>query len=460
MNISVPSVGSGWIGTASTRIVPPTVYWEHLAETFPGTSVKAMERLSNDRLNEFRVGDLPPPPDNRLLEAMAIDGWVQREMRTACPNRQCNHEPTDEDIASGHCPVCDTVITGENTQVTVYVRDLTPTRGVDWVVVIHGMNTKGVWQEEFSWFLGTTWGRSIPVAIYKYGLVIAGVIMAWRRRTLQKRLRTKLAQLRAQARAQGFGETPDVIAHSFGTWLLGHLLRDELKPKVLDPLHFGRIILTGCVLRPDFEWNDVREKGLVKEVLNHYATKDPIVPLAHWTIWDSGPSGRRGFDGTDVINIRAEGLKHSDLLSVDRCILNGRQRRPCPPNGARGSRHLDHTYERYWRPFLTLPPEELQNLPDISPPTTPWRQAPAPLRGTVFPVVALPLTGALLALLASWVGGQVARASYLLAWIAGVAGVGLLVLLIAIGSTLGWRRIRGATYPGNAPSRQEGLEEP
>jgi hypothetical protein len=438
--------GSGWIGTASTRIVPPKAYWARLAETFPGTPVEALQELSDLRVNEFGLGDLPPPADDRLLEAMAADGWVQKEERTACPNEQCEHEPSEEDITAGRCPVCGTAITAENTRVTVYTRDLAPTRDVDWVVVIHGMNTKGAWQEEFSWFLGTTWGRSIPVAVYKYGMVIAGVIMAWRRRVLQRDLRTKLAELRAQARAQGYGETPDVIAHSFGTWLFGHLLQDEMKPDVSDPLHFGRIILTGCVLRPDFDWDELtdEEDGLVDEVLNHYATKDPIVPIAHWTIWDSGPSGRRGFDSDQVINIRADGLGHSDLFSVDKCFVDDQMRQPCPQGETRGIRHLDRTYETYWRPFLTLPSDELANLPDISPPTSQWQQAAAPLRGTVFPFAALPLGLALLVMLIALIGGALTKVWPVMAVVAGGAAAVLGALLLGIAATLLWRVWRQA----------------
>jgi len=403
--------GSGWVGTASTRIVPSAGYWEHVAAHL-GRPVEAVRKLSDDRVNELRVGDLPPPPDVSLLEVIADDGWFRREVRIACANPLCPHEPTEEDIAAGRCPVCDTVIDAKNTRVTVYVRDLAPTRDVDWVVVIHGMNTRGAWQEGFSWFLGTTWGRSIPVAIYKYGMVISGVLMPLRRTTLLRRLRAKLSELRAQARSHGYGEVPDVVAHSFGTWLLGHLIRAEMEPGVEDPLRFGRVILTGCVLRPDFDWSEARDRGLVAEVLNHYATKDPIVPLAHFTIWDSGPSGRRGFDSAGVINARAEGLGHSDLL---------------------GARHFGPTYEMSWRPFLTLPAEELTALPDISPLATRWRHAPLPLRGTVFPVLVLPLVLALLLLLVEWIGNWLADLVEPIRWVAGVAGAGLGVLLLAIG---------------------------
>lgn len=444
--------GSGWIGSTSTRILPPAVYWTHLAALYPDEPVSVLKELSDHRQNEFHVSDLPPNSDDTILEAMAADGWIGREVRLACPNKLCDHELTDDDITFGRCPECDSILTAENTQVTVYTRDLARTRDVDWVVVIHGMNTKGAWQEEFSWFLGTTWGRSIPVAIYKYGFIITGVIMTWRRRALERQLRTKLAELRTQAREHGFGETPDVIAHSFGTWLLGHLLEDELKPGVRDPLRFGRIILTGCVLRPDFDWKAIKEaelvgkeKGLVREVLNHYATKDRTVPFAHWTIRDSGPSGRRGFDTEDVFNIRAEGFRHSDLFSVDRYIVDGKPRQLCPSKGENCIRHLDHTYEKYWRPFLTLPSEELSNLPDIMPPEDPWKQAPAFLRGTVFPVIALPLILSLLVLFSAWVGGLMNRIWQPIVWVVEFMCACLGLLILGIFATLLWRWLHRKT---------------
>lgn len=434
---------TGWIGTGSLRLPPPVGYFDHLAALYPEQPVTKLRELSDRRVNEIKVSDLPPPQDASLLKVMVTDGWLVTEQRRACANGLCDHIPDDDDIAAGRCPECATVIDDANTSITVYTRDLAPIRDVDWVVVIHGMNTKGAWQEEFSWFLGTTWGRSVPVSIYKYGIIIAGVIMPWRRRSLQRALRAKLAELRHQARMGGYGEVPDVVAHSFGTWLFGHILRDEMKSGVKDPLRFGRVILAGSILRPDFEWEQVKKAELVGEVLNHYATKDPIVPLAHWTIWDSGPSGRRGFDSSVVTNIRAEGLGHSDLFAVDKCVKDDAYLQPCPNKEARGQRHLDHTYERYWRPFLQLPNDELSALPDISPPRSRWRQGHAALRGTLLPLFALPLVVSLLVMAVAGIGGPLSRTWSPFGWVAAGTGLGIGALLLGVFVTLGWRRTKG-----------------
>jgi hypothetical protein len=250
--------------------------------------------------------------------------------------------------------------------------------------------------------------------------------MTWRRHNLQRSLRDKLAALRHEARAQGYDGNPDVVAHSFGTWLFGHLVKDELVRNSNDRLRFGRVILLGCILRPDFDWKSVKEAGLAQDVLNHYGTGDRVVPLAHATISDSGPSGRRGFDSDEVINIRADGLGHSDLLSIAKRFNSG-------------VTYLSNSYQRYWRPFLTLPKEELLNIPDRLNPPKPWRQLWWPLRGTMFPFLAIPFVLAVMGLLVGIVG------SWLWGWrgvtvgVTVVSGCGVVALLLLIASTEFWQ---------------------
>jgi hypothetical protein len=408
---------------------------------FPGSQARELERRSDQRLQEVRPSDLGPPLNDaeELLSFVTEDGWFNREQRLSCP--QCG-EVVAGRTASGVCPVCGEAYDdhGGLRVDTVYVRNLAQLRDVAWAVAIHGMNTKGAWQEEFSWYFGTTWGRSVPVAVYKYGIVISGVIMAWRRRHLQRRLRSKLAVLAEQAEAQGFDGKPDVIAHSFGTWLLGHLLEAELERDVLNRLRFGRVILTGCILRPDFDWGRIKAEGLVEEVMNHYGSRDPIVPCAQFTISDSGPSGRRGFDGHEVINIRAEGYRHSDLFATHKCVGDGDSLRTCV-GGEGETRALEHAYKRYWRPFLTLPGAEFGRLENRVDPPSPWRPMPAPLRGTVFPFVMLPFALALALLVLAGLGFGLSHIWKPLGIAAAVGATCLAVLFVGAGAVVLGRRL-------------------
>jgi hypothetical protein len=180
---------------------------------------------------------------------------------------------------------------------------------------------------------------------------------------------------------------------------------------------------------------------LVDDVLNHYGSNDAIVPLAHATIWDSGPSGRRGFDGNQVINVRAERYGHSDLFSIEKCVVNGKPFHNC--TGAPGEiTHLVHSYKQYWRPFLTLPRNEFRGIPDRVDPETTWRQLPWVLRGTLFPFVVLPLVLALIVLLLAAIGRSLWTVREVPSIVAKLGAVGFAVLLIFIAITWLWRRIR------------------
>lgn len=409
----------------------------------PGPQVEELQRLSAERLNEFSPGSLPPPQSTaiELLDQVTADSWLRKIVRLKCPS--CDLDLSAEQAARPVCPECGEAY-GEHggvTAETVYVRDLAAFRPVDWVVAIHGMNTTGAWQEAFTWHVSTTWGRAVPVAIYKYGIVIAGVVLAWRRRKLVRNLREKLFVLSAQAQAGGYGGKPDLIAHSFGTWLIGHLLEAELGLAPENQIRFGRVILTGSVLRPDFDWGRLKNAGLVDDVLNHFGSKDRIVPLAHATIFGSGPSGRRGFDGEEALNVRARGYGHSDLFAIEKCIVNGKAFQTCTGRSGETS-HLEYAYTRYWRPFLTLPRAELGELPDQANPTTTWRQLAWPLRGTLFPFVALPLIAALGALGVGLVARPLWEFRAVSGTIAIASVIGLVVLLAAAALTKFWRRLQ------------------
>ena len=221
----------------------------------------------------------------------------------------------------------------------------------------------------------------MPTFIHKYGRIIVGVILWFRRAKFKDDLRKRILELVRLAREQRLPARPDVVAHSFGTWLLGHVLLDEMARA--DPqFKIGRVILTGSILRPDFPWEELQRAGLVEDVLNHYATNDPVVPWAHWTIWDSGPSGRRGFDppqsaceGREVINVRAAPKGHSGATSDSERYGN---------------------YGAVWTPFLTDPQGQASLRLQADIPARRWRQAWWPLRGSVFPVIMVPLLVALL----------------------------------------------------------------
>lgn len=402
---SASQAAKGRLGTS-----PPDTYWEKLRRRLPEAPVDDLRQKFDAGWFEFRPKDLRGLEEDarRLLETVEGDGWLKKEIRRSCP--ACQGQLDEAQAAGQLCPhaACGVAFADLDGVVEdmVFIRESPQTRDVTWVLALHGMNTRGKWQEEFNWNVSTTYGRSVPVAIYKYGKIIAGVVLRFRRQQLQKKLIERVKRLSGEAERRGFGGKPDVIAHSFGTWLLGHALESDRELKV------GRVILTGCILRPDFEWKKfVEETEQVEAVLNHFGTDDNWAGIAHYAIWDSGPSGRRGFDKPGVINVKAEGFSHSQFFEEG--ILSG-------------------VYLRVWKPFLTLPLERLSELPNRHDPLEKWRQAVWPLRGTLLPVSALALVGGGILWLAAVLGQLVAYLAPYPALLAGVGVVGLVLLGILI----------------------------
>jgi pimeloyl-ACP methyl ester carboxylesterase len=204
------------------------------------------------------------------------------------------------------------------------------------------MKTLGPWQESFNWLVSTTYGRMVPVAIYKYGMVLPGVLSRRRHWALMAGLVVRIERAAREVSKIIDDPRPDVIAHSFGTLLLGHALHRYPEIRV------GRVITLGCILRPDFDWATLVRRGQVDAVLNHFGTRDFWARVAHYAIPDAGPAGRRGFDSHAegwpedrpqegrLFNVRAEGLRHSDFFQ----------------DPERGST-LKSLFAEVWQPFLT-----------------------------------------------------------------------------------------------------------
>ncbi|MGB8356679.1 MAG: hypothetical protein WCD79_22465 [Chthoniobacteraceae bacterium] len=287
----------------------------------------------------------------KLLEALVALHWLYKTTQHLCV---CGASLTEAEAAADTCRHCGQAFidVGKPEKQTLYGHEGRRRRDARWVLVLHGMNTRGPWQEELNWLVSRMYGHAVPVAIYKYGLVLVGVVLSFRQRALTRQLITRIQRLGGQSEKTGFGGVPDVLAHSFGTWLLGHALQSD------PTLRVGRVILTGCILRPDFDWAALISKKQVEAVLCHYGTKDFWAGVSHYVIPDSGPSGRRGFnDRKQVVHFEGAGLHHSDFFL---------------------EKVMPEFFREIWQPFLTLPgPEELQSG---TPPANLWKQSIWPLR--------------------------------------------------------------------------------
>lgn len=287
-----------------------------------------------------------------LLDALENVGWLKVDEVLRCPDVDCDELLAGPPNVGDACPKCHQYFAdiGDPIKQRVYSRTEPRPRLVDWVITLHGMNTRGEWQEKLSWLIALAYGRAVPVAIYKYGMIRPGVLFPWRQRQLRDRVIRQIRTHSLQAELAGYKAEPDVIAHSFGTWLLAHALQHDPELKV------GRVILTGSIVRPDFDWQALLERKQIEAILNHYGTRDCPVGVTHFFIPDSGPGGRHGFDNPGPINVKASGFGHSTFFGAA----------------------MEGVFSQVWTPFLTA------NTPGsgllVSNPTSTWIPAPWLLR--------------------------------------------------------------------------------
>jgi hypothetical protein len=306
-----------------------------------------------------------------LLGEIVTAGVLAKKEVFVCP--QCDKSLPEEEAQGEKCPNCQFSFSEKQpVRISIFVRDVPRARDILWVLTLHGMNTRGAWQEDLNWLVSRSYGRMVPVAIYKYGMIRPGAVLKFRQRQLTRGLNARIRRLTGETRTAGFGGTPDVIAHSFGTWLLGHALRSD------PTLQVGRVILTGCILRPDFDWGSLITQGQVQEVLCHVATHDFWSRIAHYIIPDSGPSGRRGFnDRVAVAHAVLSDGRHSDFFEP--VLMSG-------------------LFEEVWQPFLTGG-EQKDTGSTTKLPATHWKQAWWPFRATVLRISLVAAVSALIAIL-------------------------------------------------------------
>ena len=196
------------------------------------------------------------------------------------------------------------------------------------VFLIHGMNTLGDWQQSFAWRIQLLYGYSLPVFVFKFGQDYLSPLTRMSQLRRRDQLGAALREAQHDLGDAGRSQRCDVIAHSFGTLLLAHVLTSA----EFADLKFGRIVLAGSIIPEYFAWREIVDTGRVEAVLNHRAVLDEWVGCAPWIFPGTGPSGCVGFAERGVVTeIASEGLGHSDYFA---------------------KRHFDRIIRLKWKPFL------------------------------------------------------------------------------------------------------------
>jgi len=146
------------------------------------------------------------------------------------------------------------------------------------LISLHGVRSRGKWQKELGEYINKCGRTDIYYHAYKYGWIpsfysIIPFIRRYHVNRFRKWLYRKIYPL--------YGENLNIVAHSFGTYISFHALKDSLGCKIL--ILFGGIL--HC--REDFE-------GIIpdqiKEIQNFHSLEDEVCkfnPLGH--------SGHYGF---------------------------------------------------------------------------------------------------------------------------------------------------------------------
>src|SRR5205085_8790309 len=104
---------------------------------------------------------------------------------------------------------------------------------------------------------------------------------------------------------------PSIIAHSFGTYIVGYAMTKY------SHIRFDKIILCGCILPPAFDWTTLSANDQFDRALNDRGLDDAWVGMVGNVLSDGGPSGRDGFANppNGVVEERSSGrLRHSDFF--------------------------------------------------------------------------------------------------------------------------------------------------
>lgn len=158
------------------------------------------------------------------------------------------------------------------------------------LITVHGIRTFGQWQNRLKALVKKE-NPKILVESYRYGYfsVIAFFFPFFRWfavRAFQQNLRELLERHK--------GAPISIVAHSFGT----HIVAWGLRGLKADEMPYVRIlILSGSVLKSNFNWELLLRTGRLRRVVNDCGINDSILVLSQLFVFLTGMAGKIGFFG-------------------------------------------------------------------------------------------------------------------------------------------------------------------
>jgi pimeloyl-ACP methyl ester carboxylesterase len=207
------------------------------------------------------------------------------------------------------------------------------------VLLIHGIRTQADWGPMVKSKIEVP--GQIQVIPIKYGYFDAFRFWFpfWTRSKPVERVYVQIRVALQKYRKEHPDAKLSIIAHSFGTYVVGQILKREFDLKI------HRLILCGSVLPQDFPWHDYQGRFDDNNVVNECGKSDIWPVLAQSTSWGYGASGTHGF-GAVLVKDRFHAGGHGQYFAPD-------------------------FVEGYWEPFIRRN-EYMGTEFETKMPTTPW----------------------------------------------------------------------------------------
>lgn len=187
---------------------------------------------------------------------------------------------------------------------------LSPCEAFHVVVLIHGIRTQAEWMAMVQHEIAVD--DRIAVLPIKYGFFDSCRFWfpIWTRRQPITRVHTQIRAALQRYRKEHLEVKLSVIGHSFGTYIIGHLLREHFD------LEIYRLILCGSVLPCDYPWEQIQGRFTPNYSVNECGHADIWPVLAQSTSWGYGASGTHGF-GNVLIKDRHHAGGHGQYFDRD-----------------------------------------------------------------------------------------------------------------------------------------------
>jgi hypothetical protein len=182
------------------------------------------------------------------------------------------------------------------------------------IILVHGIRTFGGWQDRLAALLRKH-GAKTEIHIYKYSYLGSfAFLIPFLRRHVLKEFEQYLRD-----NVEGWKDAKvDIVAHSFGTYVVGIVLKRLIGTLAL---RINTIIFCGSVLKQTFRWSDLLRSGAVERLENHCGVRDLWPVVAQLCVLGMGIAGRHGFVGptgldTGVIN-RYYAVDHGGFFTAE-----------------------------------------------------------------------------------------------------------------------------------------------